>query len=209
MVKNASSHVEYEVKFYPIEKELFRSQLKNLSATLVVPERKMRRCIFEKSSYPQLKSDYIRVRDEGNKVTLSAKIHASKNGNISDQKEIQITIGNYSEAVSLIEAMGFHFDLYQETLRETWQYNKAEIVIDTWPGLLPYIEIESDSEQSIKQVADVLHFDWDKRIITSNKEIYMQVYKLTKEKVTQLLQHLTFEDNPFTNLPTYPVSGLF
>src|SRR5690348_15613870 len=127
----ADSFTEFECKFYPIDKEAFRGKLTDIGAKLVIPERKMRRSIVEQSDYPQIQCDYIRVRDEGDSVRLSAKTHALEGGDISDQKEVDVQISDYDKTVKLIELMGFKFNTYQETLRETWKYNDAEIVIDT------------------------------------------------------------------------------
>jgi adenylate cyclase class 2 len=197
MSKDLNTYTEFEAKFYPIDKEAFREKLKKLGAKLIIPERKMRRAIVDQVVYPQIMCDYVRVRDEGNVIRLSSKIHAREGGSLSDQKEIDVEVSDYDKTIKIIESLGFNFTIYQETLRETWDYKGAEITIDTWPGLETLSEIEAHSEEEVKQLAEELGHNWDKRIVTSVKEIFMKKYGLSKEEATEKLNYITFENNPF------------
>lgn len=196
----AKSDIEYEVKFYPVNKDQIRAKLTQVGATLVTPERKMRRIIADQRNNTNINCDYIRIRDEGGKIRLSAKTHA-KDGEISDQKELDVEITDFDRAKQLLELSGLKFNRYQETLRETWNYKNAEIVIDTWPGVEPLIEIESDSEDNIRLISQELGFDWQKRMVVSTPEIHMKVYGLTDIEVLDKMSNLTFENNSFNGLP--------
>lgn len=44
---------------------------------------------------------------------------------------------------------------------------QAEIVIDEWPWIKPYIEIEADSAQKVKDAAAKLGFDWGEAVFGS------------------------------------------
>jgi adenylate cyclase, class 2 len=197
---NQPDDTEFEAKFYPIEKDEYRDKLKSLGGKLVASERKMKRALVDRRDFPQLKCNYIRVRDEGGVIRISAKIHAEEGGNLTDQKEVDIEVSNYDKAIKIIEMMGFTFGVYQETLRETWELEGAEVTIDTWPGLLTYSEIEASSEEHVQELAGKLGFDWNKKIITSPLEIFMRVYNLSLEEVLKMTAHLTFEKNPFADL---------
>jgi adenylate cyclase class 2 len=192
--------IEFEAKFYPVDKQKFIAVLRDNRATLVQSETKMTLVIFNKDQNPQVIGDYIRVRDEGNDtIRLSVKKHAVKGGDIADQKELDTCVEGFDVTVHILECAGLKKSGYQEKLRETWALNGAEVVIDTWPGLEPYIEIEADSEEKVKHTAELLHLDWNAKIITSVVEIYMEKYGLSVEEVLDRLRHATFENNPFTN----------
>ncbi len=107
---------EFEAKFYPINKTAYRKKLKTLGAKLVVPERKMRTILADKRDNPFLNCDYIRVRDEGNLITLSAKIHAVEGGKLSDQKETVVEISSFDKAVEILKRSGLKLYFYQEKL---------------------------------------------------------------------------------------------
>ena len=98
---------EFEAKFYPIEKTTFRKKLQEIGAMLVIPERKMRRVIFDSRTNPFLKCDYIRVRDEGGLTRMSVKTHAREGGQISDQKEIDVEVSDFDKTVKIIKTLVF------------------------------------------------------------------------------------------------------
>ena len=198
---------ELEAKFYPVNKEKYREKLKLIGAHLVIPERKMRRSLFDRRFHPEFKCDYIRVRDEGNSIRLSAKIHAQAEGKISDQKEVDVQVSDYDKTLEIFKAMGYLPELYQESLRETWEYKGAEITIDTRPGLDPYSEIEAQSEEEVKNIAQKLGFAWDKKIITTVVEIYAEVYRLSIDETLKMLSNITFENNPFEKLTKHSITN--
>ena len=188
---------EFEAKFYPVEKEKIRQKLKTIGANLVYSERKMKRVIFDYVTNPQLQCHYLRVRDEGNRITFSAKTHQPEGGQLADQKEDVVSVDNFDKTVEIIKLSGLKQSHYQETLRETWELAGAEITIDTWPWLETYSEIEAASEEAVKTAADKLGFRWHEKIITSVTEIFAKVYNLSLAEATKKIAHLTFESNPF------------
>lgn len=199
---NLNDHTEFEAKFYPVNKEEYRKKLLNLGAKLLRPERMMVRIVADQHSTPSLgKNEYIRIRDEGNLIRLSYKTTADADGNLSDQKEIDVNVSDFEKTKAILEACGLVFNKKQETYREEWSYKNSEITIDTWPGLSTYSEIESPSEAEVKQIATELDFDWDKKIITAAPEIFAKVYGISIGKVLEMVVDLTFENNPFSKLP--------
>jgi adenylate cyclase, class 2 len=194
-------YTEFEAKFYPVNKDKYRKKLRSIGAKLAIPERKMIRVVGDRRANPVLPSHTnIRVRDEGNLTRLSLKVSADENGRLSDQKEIDVEVSDFDKTVKIIEATGIKLNRRQETLREEWEYKGAQITIDTWPGLDTYSEIEADSEEKVKEIADELGFDWNNKIVTPAVEVYCKVYGLDVEKVLDMTSNITFENNPFDGL---------
>lgn len=191
---------EFEAKFKIKDKQTFRKKLKDIGAKLVSPEHLMRRITVDQRNYPQLQCDYIRIRDEGSQIRLSAKTHAREGGNLADQKEVDVVVSDFSKMKQIIELMGFKFDKYQETKRETWEYKGAEITIDTWPGFEPYSEIEATSEDEVKKIARKLNLDWSTKRITAITEILAEVYGLSIDETLEHLEYITFDSNPFAKI---------
>ena len=191
---------EFEAKFFPIKKEEFRKKLKKIGAKLLFAERKMCRAIADRRANPQIKCDYIRVRDEGNLIRLSAKVHAEEKGSVSDQKEVDVEVGDFDKTVQIFKEAGLKFNRYQETLRETWEFEGADITLDTWPGLPTYTEIEAKSEEKVREVAEKMGFSWDKKIITAAPEIFAKYYGLSIDEILDKVSNITFEKNPFKGL---------
>ena len=189
---------EFEVKFYPVDKDDVISKLKVNGGVLVQTEVKTLIAAYNRQANPQIDGHYIRVRNEGDKVRLSIKINATEDGAVADQKEIDTIVSDFEATVQILEHAGLRRSGYQEKLRETWKLGTSEIVVDTWPGLEPYIEIEDNSEEAIRKTAALLEFDWQDKIITSVVEIYMDKYQLSGDKVLSLMGNATFDNNPFT-----------
>jgi adenylate cyclase, class 2 len=191
---------EFEVKFYPVDKKEIIAKLEALGAKLVQPEVMTTSVIFNRINNPQVKADYIRVRHEGDKTRLSAKVHATADGDISDQKEIDTIVADFDATVAVLRQTGLKQSSLMEKRRETWLLGTSEVVIDTWPGLPTYIEIEDHSEQAVRTTAEKLGFNWQDKIITSVIEIYMNVFNLTAEKALEFCENNTFNESPFKNL---------
>lgn len=187
---------ELEVKFYPINKDKIRVILQEVGASLVHEETLMRRVIYDKKLNPQINCTYARVRDEGDRVTASLKVNAKHGGEISDQKELQVNVDSFDNMVQLFDNLGLRKANYQENYRESWNIQQTEIVIDTWPALEPYIEIEADSEVELQKVAELLSLDWEERIIVSTDEIYATKYNISKDEALASISNITFQNIP-------------
>lgn len=164
---------EIEAKFLDVDHQLIREKLKQLGGTCQIPMRTMRRTIFD---YPdrRLEKNHcrLRVRDEGSKITITFK-HP---GDLQYQNEIETTVGSYDTTVSLLQAVGLQAYSVQETRRETWVLDGCEVVLDEWPWLKPYIEVEGSSEASIRRCVEKLGFDWADARYGSVEAAYREEY---------------------------------
>jgi predicted adenylyl cyclase CyaB len=198
---NKNDYTEFEAKFYPVDKEEYRKKLLSIGAKLTILERKLVRIVADKRANPVIaQNGYIRIRDEGGVIRLSLKITAEEGGVMSDQKEVDVEVSDFDKTRQILEAIGVKFNRRQETLREEWKYKDAQITIDTWPGLEIYSEIEAESEEKVKAIADVIGFDWNKRLIIPAAELYAKVYRMDIEEVLAKISYISFENNPFKNL---------
>lgn len=138
----------------------------------------------------------MRVRDEGDKITASVKGHDGSN-NIAAQTEVSIKVDSYQGAIDFALAIGCKTKTYQENYRETWMLNGAEIVIDEWPYLEPFIEIEADSEGKVKEASQQLGFDYTTAIFSNVIELYHRKYGWEHQKITTTPKIIFDEPNPF------------
>src|SRR4051812_1729862 len=108
--------IEYEAKFCPVEIDDVRQRLTKVEAILERPEYEQRRFVFDlRDSTPEHRS-FIRVRDEGDKITLTFKTFAG--AKIHDQKELEVTVDDFDTAVEIVKAMGLIPAAYEESRRE-------------------------------------------------------------------------------------------
>ena len=168
---------EIEAKFLNINKTRLRKLLQNLGAQCVKPERLMRRTVYE---LPE-EGSYMRVRDEGDKITMSVK-HLEKRS-LEGMQEICLTVDNYQNAINFLNAAGHEPKAVQETLRESWVYKGVEIDIDTWPWVPTFVEIEGKSSEAVAAVAEALGFDMKDAYYGSVEIVYQQLYDVTEDEV--------------------------
>ena len=170
---------EIEVKFLNINPEEIQKKLEKIGAKKV-GEYFYRRRVFD---YPDFRLDkqgaWIRVRDEGDKITLNFKRRLgvkTHDGTTSDEgmEEIEIIVSDFEKTAAFLLAVGFIEKFYQETKRIRWMKGDIEFDIDTWPQLNPYLEIEAPSWGKIDEAIKMLGLNIkDKKIFSTN-----QIYKL-------------------------------
>lgn len=149
---------EIEAKFTKIAIGDLREQLKSLGAHCNQPMRLMKRVVIETDDLRE-KDAFVRVRDQGDKITITYKQFGELS--LTGAKEIEITVNSFDDAVALLDAAGLPHRSYQESKRESWTYKNTQIEIDEWPWLEPYIEIEGETSESVKSVAGELGFEWN------------------------------------------------
>ncbi len=185
---------EIEVKFLNANFDDVRSKLKALGAVCEQPMRLMKRAIIddEKKSL-KAKNAYIRVRDEGDKVTVTYKQFDELS--VNGAKEIEYQVSSFDDAVSLFEAVGFKIHSFQESKRETWMLGEVEVVLDEWPWLNPYIEIEGEHEDHLREVAKKLGFAWDDAAFGDVMVAYRAQYShISEEDTVGSLEKVRFSD---------------
>ncbi|MDD4990245.1 MAG: CYTH domain-containing protein [Candidatus Pacebacteria bacterium] len=190
---------EYEATFINIDKDKIREKLKAVGAVLNKPEVLMKRYTFNLAKGVDLKDRFARVRDEGDKITLSFKIVGERGfKNIEDQKEICLKIDNFDNGVEFLKVLGCQEKAYQESKREIWQIKETEICIDEWPFLESLVEVEGPSEQEAKDISEKLGFDYSQAMFCAVGTIYAKKYGADENFINNHIPRITFDmENPF------------
>jgi len=188
--------IEYEATFPNINKDEIRERLKKAGAVLVRPEFLQKRYAVDPLDITNKKRGWIRIRDEGDKITLT---HKSVEGNgIDSVKEHTLIVNNFEDAKIFLEAIGCKTKSYQETKREIWNLGEVEICLDEWPFLEPFVEIEADSEDLVKKASKELGFDYKKASFGPVSVLYSMKYNIPQRVINMEIPKITFEDkNPF------------
>jgi adenylate cyclase class 2 len=170
-------NLEVEAKFLNVDFDALRTKLTALGATLEQPMRLMRRVIFDLPDPENGGFAFVRVRDEGHQVTLTYKhFHSKGEQAIAGASEVETTVGDFDTTVELLKRLGHEYKSLQEARRETWSMGDAEVVLDEWPWLNPYIEIEGPDEVTVKKIADQLGFAWDDAVFGATPQAYQVQY---------------------------------
>jgi len=128
----------------------------------------------EISNYLINPNKWIRLRKSNDKIEFTVKhIYEKENSKLQKVQEYEIKVSDLDETNQILESIGFVKRNYQEKLRHSFEYNNAEIEIDQWPLLEPYMEIECDDETLIQDIINELEFN-NKEVVSLNTE---QLYK--------------------------------
>lgn len=188
--------VEYEATFESVDKDPLRQCLTSAGAKLLKAEFLQKRSVFSLPQSTSVLGGWARVRDEGDKITVSVK--AITGTKITDQKEVYLVVDSYQRAEQFLHVSGFTQKAYQETLRELWVLNGVEVTIDTWPFLDTFVEIEGTSESIVQEVSELLGFDWETARFCAVDQLYEEKYGVSKNMINNETPKIVFDMvNPF------------
>lgn len=149
-------NTEIEVKFLHIDHDEIRTKLSSIGAVCEQPMRLMRRVTFD-SPEMKARNGWIRVRDEGDKVTFTYK--QTDSYDIDGTKEIETIVGDFDATIAILEQANIAKGSFQESRRETWMLGEVHVELDEWPWLDPYIEIEAPTQELIHDTVMKLGLD--------------------------------------------------
>ena len=161
-------NTELEVKILEIDPQEFALALEKAGATKVAATSLQKRYVYD--VVPPRSSAWIRLRDNGRKITLTVKEILSDE--IDGTKEIEIEVDSLDQANALLEFLGFKARAYQENRRTSYKLGNVEIEIDEWPHIPAYAEVEGPDEDSIKNVVESLGYSMDKVTSENTEKIY-------------------------------------
>ena len=128
---------------------------------------------------------YIRVRDEGHKITMTYKTKGTKE--FTDEQEV--IINDFDTGINIMLGLGCVKKYYYEKLREIWHLGNTEVCFDTNPGRPDLMEVEAKTKKDLNKMIrlldliDVPHDDF--------KE--MELYKLPFGIIITGTVDLTFQ----------------
>ena len=184
----SNKYLEIEMRFDNIDTNQLRKKLKSIGAKISKDKRIMPLVSF---NHPKKKKNtYIRIRDEGEEVTLTFKNRLNEKYPV----EREVVISDFDEGVAILKLIGCKERYYIEKLRETWKIDGCkEIVIDSYPGLPEYIEIECDTEKNVFNTAKKLGIKINKNHKNPKVEnMYLHHYGITRKR--ELAKRLTFKN---------------
>lgn len=186
---------EIEAKFLNINTEQLRTVLRDAGATCTQPMRTMSRKIYDfpDNRLGETYNGWVRVRNEGDKTTLSYK--QLNDRTVEGTKEVSLTVDDFNAAAHFLDRIGLEQKSYQETKRESWVLDGVEIEIDEWPWVQPYVEIEAPDVASLQAVVSKLGYDYSQALFGSVEVVYQAEYDVTDAEV-DAWDEITFSTVP-------------
>ncbi len=133
---------------------------------------------FKLTSYNGLKpGQTIRVRDEKHRITFTVK---QRNPDDKYETEWEVIVSDYSMMTQMVEQLGIIKKYELVKYREIFQDESNEVIFDFFPGLDPYMEIESKTEKDLKKTMNLLGVSTEP--IFTAKNLYWETYGITMDR---------------------------
>lgn len=145
--------IEHEAKILDIDAEATERLIIDKDGQKL-GEKFMRRYVYD--ILPGDQSQWIRLRDTGDDATLTVKKITSDA--IGGTQEIEVGVDDFTTANALLGMLGFTAKSYQETKRTSFVLDGAQVEIDRWPQIPPYLEIEAGSKSEVIRIASLLGY---------------------------------------------------
>lgn len=146
---------EIEVRLLNIDKQSWVDKLIS-NGFEFIGEYNQKRYIYDFN--PINPNKWIRLRTNGEESTLTIKeiIDVNKADGVN---EWEVKVNDFNEMASMMHELGFNYRNYQENVRMIFRKPGVEIVIDSWPLIPTYIEIETETNDLIESTLKELNID--------------------------------------------------
>lgn len=185
-------NTEIEIKFLKIDIPSIVRNLQLLGAECQQERTLMKRVVF----HWKTDDSYLRIRDEWSKITCTYKQIEEGVLNINSVKELECEIADFDTMRNIFVRVWLKLKSYQETYRQVWTINnEIFFMIDEWPWLNPFIEVEGHSEQIVRDYVKNLGFDYSKWVFGAVDNVYFLELWIPPEKIN-VIPEITFDRIP-------------
>ncbi len=176
-----AAYREIEVRFLDIDKKSLEKKLHELAAE-DKGEDFLEESIFCDAAHTwHDEKKFVRLRKSAGGIFITFK--QRKEYTATGTREVEIRVDNFEHARVLLEDIGLVEYRTQEKRRHTFVLDGVTVDIDTWPSVPTFMELEGESEDALRQMAEKLGFNWAKVVteppsVVINKYYHIPIFKL-------------------------------
>lgn len=175
-------NIENELTILEINKDSLEKELVQLGA-IKKGDFFQRRYVYDFN--PIKKNKWIRLRDNGEKTTLTIKEIKDKNI-IGGTTELEIEVSDFEKTNLILNELGYKVRAYQENKRTTYTLGSVNFDIDKWPMIPTYVEIEGKTEESVRKALGKITYNKDKVTTYDVDSIYKNFYNIDISDIKEL-----------------------
>lgn len=143
---------EIETRILDIDKDSWHNTLTR-NGFEYIGEFFQRRYVYDFN--PVNPNKWIRLRTNGEECTITIKEIVDVN-KVDGVNEWEIKVDDFDEASKILHELGFDYRNYQENIRHTYRKAGVEIVLDSWVGIPPFMEIEAENIEILDKTLSLL-----------------------------------------------------
>jgi len=175
---------EFETKILNVDKKEIETKLNKIGAKKISASL-MRRWVFDWLDEDlEWDYDWIRLRQEGDKVTLTYKNRQAMSK--SNTEELETEVKDFDIAAEILQKIPFKRRFYQENKRTVYVFEDIEFMLDEWPGLRPHLEIEGKTKEALAKGINLLDFVGQDSGDVSVNKIYKDELNVDLHKIERL-----------------------
>jgi len=194
--KQPTTAKEFEGRILDLDLPEFYKKLKACNATKLTDLSLYRRSVFKLCD---IERGFVRVRDEGDKITMTAKIYKDPKFPIESELSIHDT---FEHGQDFLRSLNLTEKAYHETMREKWSIPKSstnkkqlcEVAIDRIPGLPLYAELECKTEADLKKTCKLLGVIYKDLGFGGYGNVYNHYYGIALNEINNVIPKLTFNN---------------
>ena len=185
----SASGQETEAKFYVRDLSRIKSRLEELGAHLL-QERVLETNIRFDLPGATLRAEgrVLRLRRDTD-VRFTYKSASKNEEGVLSREEIEFVVEDFGKAKRFLEALGYQKLVYYEKYRTTYELNGTLVMLDELP-YGSFVEIEGETVESIRVIANQLRLNWESAIATS----YTSLFDRARVALKTAIQDLSFAD---------------
>ncbi|AUM20238.1 class IV adenylate cyclase [Rhodococcus ruber] len=145
---------EFEAKILNVDPAAMTDLIVSRGGRQVAAPTLQRRYVYD--IVPGDQSRWIRLRASGHATTIAVKQVA--HDGIDGTHEVETAVDSFGAAHELLGMLGFGAKGYQENRRTSFLLDGAQLEIDEWPLVPPYLEIEASSPEQVVHIAERLGY---------------------------------------------------
>jgi adenylate cyclase, class 2 len=189
--------VEIEVKFYVSDLQALKYRLEVLSARSVQPRTNEVNFRFDTPSGKLARSKQVLRLRKDNLARMTYKGPSKDEGGARSRQEIETTVGDFSAATQLLQALGYKVVMIYEKFRTVYRLEHVLVSLDELP-YGQFAEIEGSDAEGIRKVSNQLGLNWESRVSKSYSSLFDHLQKV---------QSLPFRDLTFANFVGLQISA--
>lgn len=170
-------HKEIEVRFLEINKNELVEKLIELGAEDKGEDMLEEVIVYDKDLiWKDEGGKLLKLRTRNGKTVLTYKHHIEHTA--EGTEEIEVGVSDTKSMELLLERIGYVGYRHQQKYRHTFVLDGVTFDIDTWPRIPTYVELEGESENSLKAVAQKVGLDWNKVVFENPRIVIEKIYNI-------------------------------
>ena len=178
----AYENSEIEVRFLEIDAQALKKKLNDLGAEDFGEDFLEEIIFYKNQEWWDYKRKFIRLRKtkEGSFLTFKHQEFDAADGT----EEIEVGVSDFDKTVKIFERLGLgDFMRRQQKRRHKFKLDGVVVDIDDWPKVPTYVELEGDSEQSLKAAAAKLGLNWQDAVFEPPRVLMEKRYNIPLAKL--------------------------